>query len=43
MEYVKSFQMVANVLRNQTCSPAMVWAPNTASGYPWRSGNAVHG
>ena len=43
IEYIASFQMVAGVLRNQTCNAAMVWAPNVAQGWPWRAGNAVNG
>ena len=43
IEYTASFKLVTNVLRNKTCNPAMVWAPNAAYGYPWRAGNAVKG
>jgi len=38
--YIASFQLVAGILRNSTCGVAMVWAPNTASGYPWTSAYA---
>lgn len=34
--YVKAFRLVHDVLHNLTCSVVMVWAPNVATGYPWR-------
>ena len=35
--FVASHRLVANILRNSTCGVAMVWAPNSARGYPWSS------
>ena len=37
IEYIASHKMVTGILRNNTCGVAMVWAPNSAAGYPWSS------
>ena len=40
-EYVDAFQKVRRTLNSATCGVAMVWAPNPAYGYPWRSVNGT--
>ena len=36
LAYIAAWKLVHNALANLTCSVTMVWAPNTAIGYPWR-------
>lgn len=40
--YIASHRLVTGVLKNSTCGVAMVWAPNSATGYPW-AGNFQSG
>ena len=40
--YITSHRMVTDILKNSTCGVAMVWAPNSATGYPW-AGNFQSG
>ena len=40
VEYVASHKFVTAILRNNTCGVAMVWAPNSAEGYPWSGGHS---
>ena len=40
--YVDAFQKVGRTLNNgATCGVVMVWAPNAALGYPWRSSSGT--